>query len=122
MKFNQHRRWLITASSALGLSWMASLVVAKPEERVIKVVAKKFEFMPSEIRLTKGTPVVLEFTTLDVLMGFSAPDLGLRTIIPPSNVMRINFTPDKPGTYAFVCDIFCGTGHEDMGGNIIVTD
>jgi cytochrome c oxidase subunit II len=122
MKFNQNRRWLLTASSALGLSWMASLVFAKPEERVIKVVAKQFEFSPNEISLTKGIPVVFEFTSLDVLMGFSAPDLSLRSLIIPNKVMRLSFVPDKVGTFPFICDVFCGNGHEDMGGNIIVTE
>jgi len=30
--------------------------------------------------------------------------------------------PDKTGTFTFVCDIFCGTGHEEMDGTIEVTD
>ena len=122
MKFNQNRRWLLTASSALGLGWMTSLVFAKPEERVIKVVAKQFEFSPSEIKLTKGVPVVLELTSLDVLMGFSAPDLNLRSLIIPNKVMKVNFVPDKAGTFPFICDVYCGNGHEDMGGSITVIE
>ena len=108
--------------TSLGLGWMTSLVFAKPEERVIKVVAKQFEFSPSEIKLTKGVPVVLELTSLDVLMGFSAPDLNLRSLIIPNKVMKVNFVPDKAGTFPFICDVFCGNGHEDMGGSITVIE
>jgi cytochrome c oxidase subunit II len=122
MKFDQNRRWLLASSSALGLSWMASLVFANPEERVVKIVAKKFEFIPSEIKLIKGIPVVLELTSLDVLMGFGAPDLNLRSLIIPNKVMKVNFVPDKVGTFPFICDVFCGDGHEDMGGKIIVVE
>ena len=26
----------------------------------------------------------------------------------------------RPGTFDFLCDVFCGDGHEDMGGKIHV--
>jgi cytochrome c oxidase subunit 2 len=34
--------------------------------------------------------------------------------------VRLAFTPDRPGEFEFVCDVFCGSGHEDMGGVIKV--
>ncbi|MDR3391478.1 MAG: cupredoxin domain-containing protein [Sulfuriferula sp.] len=92
------------------------------EEPVIKIVAKKFDYTPNVIRLKKGVPVVLEFTTLDILMGFKVPDLGIRTDITPGQVTRIRLVPDKAGVYPFLCDIFCGSGHSDMTGTIIVTE
>jgi cytochrome c oxidase subunit II len=30
--------------------------------------------------------------------------------------------PDKTGTFIFVCDVFCGSGHERMQGTITVVD
>lgn len=107
--------------AVIGASSMAAYVNAKPAERVIKVVAKKFDFSPNEIKLKKGVPVILEFTTLDVVMGFSVPELGARADIIPGQVSRLRLVPDKTGTFPFVCDIFCGSGHEDMTGTIIVT-
>jgi cytochrome c oxidase subunit 2 len=91
-------------------------------EQVIKITAKRFEYNPNEIRIKKGVPVVLEFTTLDRLHGFSCPDLGLRTDIPPGKVTRLRLVPDKVGTFPFHCDIFCGDGHEDMTGKFIVEE
>jgi heme/copper-type cytochrome/quinol oxidase subunit 2 len=29
-------------------------------------------------------------------------------------------TPHKTESFAFLCDVFCGTGHEDMNGTLIV--
>lgn len=107
--------------AVIGASSMAAYVNAKPAERVIKVVAKKFDFSPNEIKLKKGVPVILEFTTLDVVMGFSVPELGARADIIPGQVSRLRLVPDKTGAFPFVCDIFCGSGHEDMTGTIIVT-
>jgi len=92
------------------------------EDTVIKIVAKKFEYAPNVIKLKKGVPVVLEFTTLDVLMGFKVPDLGIRTDIIPGKVSRVRLVPDKVGTFPFLCDIFCGSGHENMTGTIVVTE
>jgi cytochrome c oxidase subunit 2 len=54
-------------------------------------------------------------------MGFNAPDFGVRSDIVPGKISRVRFTPDKSGQFAFQCDIFCGSGHEDMAGLITVT-
>jgi cytochrome c oxidase subunit II len=37
-------------------------------------------------------------------------------------VNRISLTPDKAGRFAFACDVFCGVGHEEMSGTLIVTE
>ena len=95
--------------------------LATSQERVIRIVAKKFEFTPAEIRLERGVPVVLELTTEDVAMGFSLPDFKADVEIVPGKVARLRLVPDKAGTFEFICDVFCGDGHEDMGGKIHVT-
>src|SRR5271169_4056579 len=95
---------------------------ADQAEQVIKITAKKFEYSPNEIRLKKGVPAVLEFTSLDRLHGFICPDLNIRTDINPGKVSTIHIVPQKSGTYDFHCDIFCGEGHEDMTGTIIVEE
>ena len=89
---------------------------------VIKITAKKFEYSPSEITVKKGVPVVLEFTSLDRLHGFDCPGLGIRSDIEPGKVNRLEFTPQKAGTFPFHCNNFCGTGHDKMKGTIIVTE
>ena len=118
---NAKRRLLIIASIASVALPFAARVGAKSDEKVIKVVAKRFNYTPGEIHLKKGVPVVLEFTSLDVPMGFNAPEFGVRTDILPGTVSKIRFTPNKVGTFTFHCDIFCGSGHEDMAGVIVVT-
>jgi cytochrome c oxidase subunit II len=88
--------------------------------RVIPVVARKFVFIPNEITLRQGEAVVLEFTAPEVAMGFFAPALGLRALIVPGEVARVPFTADKPGRFDFLCDVFCGDGHEGMNGHLVV--
>lgn len=122
MRFNRERRLLIAGATLFGLAPLAAYVAAKPQERVIKIVAKKFDYTPSEIRLKKGKSVVLELSTLDVFMGFSAPDLHVRENIVPGMVTTVRLVPDQIGAFTFFCDVFCGSGHEDMSGTIIVEE
>jgi cytochrome c oxidase subunit 2 len=116
----QRRQWLL-AGGAVALGTIAAAVHAQAAERVIPVVARKFVFVPNEIRLKKGETVVLELSAPEVLMGFACHDLGLRTDIVPGRVTRLRVTPDKAGSFAFLCDVFCGSGHEDMQGMFVVT-
>ena len=101
---------------------IAAIALASPPDQVIKITAKRFEYNPNEIKLKKGVPAVLEFTSLDRLHGFSCPDFGIRTDIAPGKVATVRFVPDKAGTFPFHCDIFCGDGHEEMTGKFIVED
>ena len=121
MNIDTNRRTLMGAAGALALSSVAALVIAKPKERVIEIIAKKFEFVPREIRVKRGETVVLRFTAPEVPMGFSLPDFAVRADIVPGKVTTLRLTPDKTGSFAFLCDVFCGAGHEDMNGTLIVS-
>jgi cytochrome c oxidase subunit 2 len=94
---------------------------AWPQERVVRIASKKFTFMPEEVTLKLGEPVVLELTTEDVHMGFKCVDLGLRADILPGRVTRIPLTPVKAGSFGFFCDVFCGDDHELMSGTLTIT-
>ena len=125
MNIDTHRRTLLGAAGALALSSVAVLAFAKPKptpkQRVIKVIAKKFEFVPREIRVKQGETVLLQFTAPEVPMGFSLPDFSLRADIMPGKIATLRLTADKTGSFDFLCDVFCGSGHEDMSGTLIVS-
>lgn len=97
-------------------------LTADESEQVIKVTAKKYEYSPNVITVKKGVPVVLEFTSLDSMHGFSCPGLKIRTDIQPGKVSTVRFVPEQAGKYPFHCDVFCGLGHSGMKGTIIVTE
>ena len=99
-----------------------TICAADQKEIVIKITAKKFEYSPNSIKIRKGIPVIFELTSLDTLHGFNCPKLGVRTDIKPGKVSRVRILAQKAGVYEFHCDIFCGDGHEDMYGKIIVED
>ena len=123
---NLKRRVLITVA-LLASALLSGLVVytranAIPAERVIQITAKKFEFSPDSITLKKGEPVVFEISSGDRKHGFSLRAFGIRSDVLPGKVSRIRFTPDKTGKFTFSCDVFCGEGHEEMTGTVVVTE
>lgn len=103
-----------------GLRLAAETLPKGPKE--IGILAQKFDFTPDEIKLKRGETVTLVVTALDRVHGFKIPQLGIRTDVIPGEDARITITPDKVGEITFLCDVFCGDGHEDMNGTLIVED
>lgn len=113
---------LFFAGMVIGGTVMAEGEKQSDKERVVKIVAQRFSYTPREIVLKKGQAVVLEFASQDFVHGFKIPDLDIRADLPPGKMTRVHVTPEKAGVYDFLCDNFCGSGHEDMNGRIIVMD
>lgn len=107
----------------IPLACAAALVAqgCTKQERVIPIIAKRFSFTPNRIVLKRGEPVVLSITALDFAHGFNIPDMNMRTDLVPGKAVRVALTPDKAGQFGFLCDNFCGSGHEQMDGMITVT-
>jgi len=121
----QRRQALIAAGAVLlgtGLAVLRAAAQGKDEEaeQVVEIVARRFIYTPNEFTVKRGVPVRLKLTTADVLMGFSLPDFHVRADIVPGQVAEVRFVPDKTGSFEFVCDIFCGSGHESMNGTLTV--
>ena len=117
--------WMLLSACIAGAA-VFSLGIAHSQneesERVVKVVAQRFHYTPGEIVLKTGEPTRLEFTSLDFVHGFNIPDLKLRANLPPGQTTVIHLTVQKAGVYDFLCDNFCGSGHEEMNGRIVVRD
>jgi len=114
----------VVLAAGMGGGWRRFATAAVPAgaEQVVHMTAKKFEYSPNQITIKKGAPVVLEITALDRDHGFKVPELGIRADLKSGQVTRVRFVPDRTGTFEFRCDVFCGSGHEDMSGEIIVVD
>jgi cytochrome c oxidase subunit 2 len=111
----------MAALVALGAAGYVAAVTTTGPER-IELTAKKFAFSSNEIRVKKGKPVTFALTAVDFVHGFSIPDFNARVDLVPGKTVEITITPDKTGTFIFLCDNFCGEGHEHMNGVLIVTD
>ena len=113
---------LLLGSAAGGsvAGGMRLLAAAEPATNEVSVTAMKFSFTPDTVKARVGQPLTFVLTSLDRIHGFKMPEFGVRTDIIPDEETRVTITPTKPGQFAFFCDVFCGDGHEEMGGTLVV--
>lgn len=109
------------AGSLMALSgWRAAQATDAP--RTIEVTARRFTFTPNVITAKAGERIVLEIKSVDFIHGMNFPDLMIRADLIPGRVTRIELPAQRAGIYEFLCDNFCGDGHEEMHGKLVVTD
>ena len=117
-----HRRILLRVGVLAGIALAGGplVILAQPKPRIIPIRAQKFTYEPAELTLKMDEPVIFQLTTADVVMGFSVPDFKVRGTIIPGQVTEVAMTPNKVGEFIFLCDVFCGSGHENMEGTLRV--
>lgn len=110
----------LTVGLAVTGGGVGRLLAQEAEGRVIEIEARRFRYTPAEILVKRGEIVTLAIKSIDFFHGFSLPDLGVRTDLVPGRVIRLRLQPMQAGRFTFLCDNFCGEGHEDMNGMLIV--
>lgn len=88
----------------------------------IKITARQFEFEPTLITVQKDKPVRLLITSADVQHGFAIEELGINKKLKANAVTVVEFTPTRVGRFPFECSVMCGSGHDEMMGELIVTE
>ena len=83
------------------------------------MTAKKFDFSPATITVSEGDKVKITIDNLDVPHGFAIKELDVKQDLPVGKSI-IKFTASKKGTFRFFCSLFCGKGHKEMEGKLIV--
>jgi cytochrome c oxidase subunit 2 len=114
------KRRLFTALLIGGAAGGAMRLLAAEAGGEVSVAASRFEFTPDTVKAKVGVPITFVLTSLDRIHGFKMPDFGIRTDIVPDQETRVTITPQKAGSFAFFCDVFCGDGHEEMAGTLVV--
>src|SRR5258708_13348895 len=122
-------RWLrLLVTGVLSLILLALLYGPasgqnNPRQPVeIKVTARRFEFDPRTITVQKDQPVKLVITSADVDHGFEIKEFNLSVKIAAKKTKIVEFTPDRAGRFRFYCTVYCGDGHEDMLGELVVEE
>jgi cytochrome c oxidase subunit 2 len=96
---------------------------------VIDISADMSGFSRKVVRVKAGEPVTVRLRSLDNSHHtdgggkhqWAVDELGVNIIAPSLGSSYKTFTPDKPGTYAFYCDICCGgRANPTMSGRLIV--
>jgi len=80
----------------------------------------------NEMHLPVGKQVTIDITSSEpdmrnaVIHSFWAPEFRVKQDMIPGMIVPIHFTPSRVGTYRLICTEFCGLGHSDMVGKVVV--
>ena len=73
-----------------------------------------------DLHLPVGKPVRVLLRSIDVVHDFFVPEFRAKMDLVPGLVTRFWFTPTRTGTFEILCAGFCGVGHAQMRGNVVI--
>jgi cytochrome c oxidase subunit 2 len=94
-------------------------VVAPPPGSDVYLVARLWSWWPI-LELEMGKEYRLHLMSMDWLHGFSLQPENVNIQVHPGYDHTVTITPNKKGTYAIVCNEYCGVNHHAMIGRIYV--
>ena len=110
----------VASTSAPRLRVSASASQAA-EPRTIEVIARRFTFEPATIEAVEGERLRILVKSGDGLHGFEIKKFKVSKEIPRgSEPVVIEFTASEAGKFPILCSAFCGDGHGDMKGMLVV--
>ena len=99
----------------------SSSTLAQDEPRTIEVVAKRFEFEPARIEVTEGERIKLVVRSGDGVHGVQIKKFKVEKKVPRGgDPITIEFVASTAGEFPILCSEYCGDGHEDMKGMLVV--
>ncbi len=76
----------------------------------------------NEVHLQIDQPYKVLLRSKDVLHDFYVPQFRAKMDMIPGLVSYLWFTPTKTGTYEVLCAEYCGTGHSEMRGYVVIDE
>jgi len=114
-------RVLLVSALLLILCSVGGTAAPPADPQVVNVIARRFEFEPSTITVTVGQPVRLMVRSEDGVHGIEIKKFKVGKDIPRGGqAVIINFTPTTAGEFPIMCSEYCGDGHDDMRGTLVV--
>ena len=97
---------------------------ADGERRVVRILAERFSFTPSEIRVPRGVTLELRIRSDDTMHGFRIVGRNVNLLVPKRRQGEavVVFEAAETGRYEFECSRLCGAGHNFMRGAIVVEE
>ncbi len=109
-------------SLLVGVIALGAVAAAEVATQEVSIIAKKFQYYPSQIVVRVNQPVRIYLTSVDVDHGFALSGYDINKTIKAGEITVIDFTPNKKGTFDFHCSVFCGLGHLGMKGKLYVVE
>ncbi|MCZ2257636.1 cytochrome c oxidase subunit II [Sporosarcina sp. G11-34] len=72
------------------------------------------------IRVPKGSTVLFQITTTDVVHGFQVAGTNINMMVEPGHISRFETVMKNTGEFTVVCNEYCGIGHHLMFGTVEV--
>jgi len=94
-------------------------VVRPPAGADVYLIARLWAFWPI-LELEVGKTYRLHLTAMDYQHGFSLQPESINIQVLPGYDHVVTITPNRAGTYAIVCNEFCGIGHHKMVSRLYV--
>lgn len=73
-----------------------------------------------ELHVPADRPVKLVMSSNDVIHSFYVPDYRLKQDVVPGRYTEMWFNAPEPGESTIFCTEYCGDGHSDMLGKVVV--
>jgi len=86
----------------------------------VRMVAARYAFYPQMIEVPVDTPVTFRITSPDVLHGVHVPFTNMSTMVVPGYISEVNTTFRREGEAQFLCNEYCGLGHDYMWSKLRV--
>jgi cytochrome c oxidase subunit 2 len=92
------------------------------DPRTVEVIARRFTFEPAVIEAVEGERLRILVRSGDGLHGFEIKKFKVSKEIPRGGEpVVIEFTANEQGSFPILCSLFCGDGHDDMKGTLVVS-
>jgi cytochrome c oxidase subunit 2 len=93
----------------------------QPTSRSFEITASRFQFEPDRLEVSEGDAVHLTLHSADTTHGFGIKEIKVEAVIPKGGQpVTVEFVADQAGTFEFFCTEYCGAGHRDMRGTLVV--
>jgi cytochrome c oxidase subunit 2 len=76
----------------------------------------------NQMHLLIDQPIIALLRSKDVLHDFYVPEFRAKMDLIPGQITYFWFTPEVAGTFDILCAEYCGIGHYNMRGQVVVED
>jgi cytochrome c oxidase subunit 2 len=122
-----HRRTRTGAAVGALALLAAAAVAARPgpapagELREFTVIAERYKFTPNRLEVNEGDTVRVTVRSADNTHGWKVKALDVDLLAKKGGRPEtFEFVADKAGTFKIACSEYCGKGHDDMTGVLVV--
>jgi manganese oxidase len=93
-----------------------------PEQEIhLRIVQHRWQWDPDFVEVLQGARVRVHIENEDSIdHGFAIREFGVDRRVPADSTVTVDFVADRAGEFEFFCSVYCGAGHFDQKGTLVV--